>query len=192
MMLSRSELTMRSLLRCAASVIRVSKAASWVFKAGSSVAARNRDKACCEKRRRKNAQRSLSNAGSRNSSAWLSPGPVAPRTPWAICCIDAQRSRRRSKRCCEAGLSPLNIAPSVLRLFCDPRGVSLGLAFFSACLLASMAERNRGIEVRPARYASSPAATRGNRISGDGLMTAATVTPANANRFQRKKNASLR
>ena len=58
--------------------------------------------------------------------------------------------------------------------------------------LTSIALRKRGIETRPVRYASSPAATSGSSTGASGVRAAAAAPPPNNNRFQRNRNASRR
>jgi hypothetical protein len=55
-----------------------------------------------------------------------------------------------------------------------------------------MAARNRGIERRPVRYVSSPAATSGIRTVDMGSRAAPAIPPTKKSRFHRKKNASRR
>src|SRR3954470_24126637 len=54
-----------------------------------------------------------------------------------------------------------------------------------------MAARKRGIEIRPARYASSPAPTSGSSTGASGVNAAAAVPPSNSKRFERNRNASF-
>src|SRR4051794_8027130 len=54
-----------------------------------------------------------------------------------------------------------------------------------------MAARKRGIEIKPARYASSPAPTSGSSTGASGVNAAAAVPPRNNRRFHRNRNASF-
>src|SRR3954471_8355306 len=54
-----------------------------------------------------------------------------------------------------------------------------------------MAARKRGMETSPARYASSPAPTRGSSTGASGVNAAAAVPPRKSKRFHRNRNASF-
>src|SRR5215207_1117472 len=84
-------------------------------------------------------------------------------------------SRMRSSDCCAAAEGS---APEL-----PPRAL--------AASFASIAVRNRGIAVRPVRYASSSPMTIGTNASGRGDMAASAAPPTNASRFHGKRNACL-
>src|SRR5262245_26305595 len=103
--------------------------------------------------------------------------------------ISRQRACSRSKRVRASAGNPFNIVASETA---GIAGASRGSLTRCACVLASIAARNRGTEINPVRYASSPAATSGSSTGASGVSAAAAVPPRKNRRFHRNRNASLR